>query len=160
MSSSYCETMRWLLTAFLPGVLLAATVSAAPATGRVVKVLPHFLDCQGRHTLSPSLYDRDAYQAHLRQHPEERSGLRFDIHWKAKAAAHPRLRVELRGVPKEKSAEKRVLDQPVRAKRWFGTWSAFTLSAVDCKELGEVTAWRVTLWDGEQLLDEERSFLW
>jgi len=26
--------------------------------------------------------------------------------------------------------------------------------------LGEVTAWRVTLWEDTQLLGEQRSFLW
>ena len=29
--------------------LLAAAISADAATGRVIKVLPHFLDLQGRH---------------------------------------------------------------------------------------------------------------
>ena len=152
--------MRWLLTPFLPAFLLAATVSAAPATGRVMKVLPHYLDLKGRHTLSPSLYDRDAYQAQLRLHPEQRSALRFDVLWKAKSAMQPKLRVELRGVPKEKSSGQQVLEQPVKPKGWFGTWSAITLSGADCKDLGKVTAWRVTLWDGEQLLGEQRSFLW
>ena len=36
---------------------------AAAATGSVIKVLPQFLDLKGRTALSPSLYDRDAYQA-------------------------------------------------------------------------------------------------
>jgi len=152
--------MRWLLTLLLPAFLLAATVSAAPAPGRVMKVLPHYLDLKGRHTLSPSLYDRDAYQAQLRLHPEQRSALRFDVLWKAKSATQPKLRVELRGVPKEKFSGQRVLEQPVNPKGWFGTWSAIILSDADCKGLGEVTAWRVTLWDGEQLLGEQRSFLW
>ena len=160
MPNRYCRAMRWLLTPFLPVFLLAATVSAAPATGRVIKVLPHYLDLKGRHTLSPSLYDRDAYQAQLRQHPEQRSGMRFDIHWKAKGATQPKLRVELRGVPKEKSVGQRVLEQTVKPKGWFGTWSALTLTGAEYKEVGEVTAWRVTLWDGEQMLGEQKSFLW
>ena len=50
----------------------AAVLTAGASTGRVFKVLPHFLDTNGVHTLSPSLYERDAYQAHLRQHPEKR----------------------------------------------------------------------------------------
>jgi hypothetical protein len=30
----------------------------------------------------------------------------------------------------------------------------------DFKQLGEISAWRVTLWDGAQLLAERKSFLW
>jgi hypothetical protein len=154
--------MRWLLTLFLPAFLLAATVSAAPATGRVMKVLPHYLDLKGRHTLSTSLFERDAYQAHLRQHPTERSALRFDVQWKAKdtGAAQLKVRVELRGVAKGSLPKSLVLEQPVRPHGWFSTWSAVTLSGAQYQEFGELTAWRVTLRDGEQLLGEQRSFLW
>jgi hypothetical protein len=28
------------------------------------------------------------------------------------------------------------------------------------KQFGEVTAWRVSLWSGDQLLGEQKSFLW
>jgi len=143
-------------------LLLAATLSAAPATGRVIKVLPHYLDLKGRHTLSPSLYERDAYQAQLRQHPAERSALRFDIQWKAKDAgtAQLKLRAELRGVTKGNLPKQLVLEQPVKPKGHFSTWSALALSGAEYKEFGELTAWRVTLWDGEQLLGEQKSFLW
>ena len=37
-----------------------------PVKGRIVKTLPLLLDLKGQTALSPSLYDRDAYQAHLR----------------------------------------------------------------------------------------------
>ena len=152
--------MRPLSLALLPACLLATTLSAAPATGRVMKVLPHFLDLKGQHTLSPSLYERDAYQAQLRQHPEQRSALRFDVYWKAKNAEQLKLRVELRGVPKEKQLKQLVLEEPVKFKGWFGTWSALTLRGAEYKDFGEVTSWRVTLWDGPRLLSEQKSFLW
>ena len=77
--------MRRLFIFVLVALTCAVTLPAVAATGRVIKVLPHFLDLKGRHSLSPSLYDRDAYQAQLRQHPEQRSALRFDVHWKAKS---------------------------------------------------------------------------
>src|ERR1051325_4966895 len=78
---------------------LMAAVSAEAATGRVMKVLPQFLDLKGRHALSPSLYDRDAYQAYLRQHTNEVSGMRFAVQWKAGGASTAlKLRVEIRGV--------------------------------------------------------------
>src|SRR5438105_693254 len=70
------------------------------ATGRVIKVLPHFIDLKGRNSLSPSLYDRDAYQAHLRQHPDQRSTMRFEVQWKSRSPVWEalKLRVELRGI--------------------------------------------------------------
>ena len=42
-------------------LLLLAALSLANATqpGKISKVLPHWLDQQGRHTLSPSLLERD-----------------------------------------------------------------------------------------------------
>ena len=62
---------------FLPLVLLACSGLAVQAVaGKVIKVLPEYLDREGRHALSPSLFDRDAYQAQLRWHAEERSGVR------------------------------------------------------------------------------------
>ena len=154
--------MRRLLIAFLPAFLLAAPLAAAPATGRVLKVLPHYLDLKGRHTPSPNLFDRDVYQAQLRQHPAKRSGLRFDVQWKAKDAdaAQLKLRVELRGVVKGNLPKQRVIEQPVTSRRWFSTWSAIALSGADYKEFGELMAWRVTLWSGGQLLGEQKSFLW
>src|SRR5438046_2660532 len=90
--------MRWRL--ILLGAALACSLSEGrAATGRVIKVLPHLLDEQGRHALSPSLYDRDAYQARLRQHPEHVSGIRFDVQWKSKGRAAEPLSVivEMRG---------------------------------------------------------------
>ena len=66
-------------------ILLLTGSGASAATGRVVKTLPHFLDLEGRNSVSPSLYDRDAYQAQLRLHPELRSGIRFDILWRGRA---------------------------------------------------------------------------
>jgi hypothetical protein len=155
--------MRRLLIALLPALFLAAALSAAPATGRVIKVLPHYLDLKGRHTISPGLYERDLYQARLRQHPKECSGLRFDVQWKAKdaAAAQLRLRGELRGGAKGKPPKQLVLEQPVNSrKRLFSTWSALTVSGAEYGQFGELTAWRVTLWDGGQLLGEQKSFLW
>ena len=49
-------------------LLLLGVISTTDAArpGKISKVLPHWLDLQGRHTLSPSLLERDAYQAKLR----------------------------------------------------------------------------------------------
>ncbi|MBI5802757.1 MAG: hypothetical protein HZA92_18800 [Verrucomicrobia bacterium] len=144
----------------LVAVLLFLSAALAHAGGgKVLKVLPHFLDREGRHALSPSLFERDAYQAHLRKTPSEISALRFDVNWSAAGKpANLRLRIEARGG--KAAAQPKVLEAAVKPG-WTGSaWSAVTLDKESYQQLGGVTAWRVTLWDGEQMLAEQKSFLW
>ena len=154
--------MRRLLKLLLLVLGLAWTLSAAAAAGQVLKVLPHYLDLKGRHALSPSLYDRDAYQAQLRKSPEQRSGIRFDVQWKApESLGKPlKLRVELRGMVKSDLPRRTVLEKEVVAGSRWSRWAELPLTGDDYKKFGEVTAWRVTLLDGDQVLSEQHSFLW
>ena len=142
-------------------LLVAGEVSAFAATGSVAKVLPSFLDLNGRHSLSPSLFDRDAYQAQLRQHPDQCSGMRFDVLWRGRSTANASamLRLELRGTAKGDLPSQRTLETPVRITG-TGHWAKFQLDGEGYKKFGEVTAWRVSLWNGDQLLGEQKSFLW
>jgi hypothetical protein len=141
--------------------ICCTSVPARAAEGKIIKVLPHLLDREGRHSLSPSLYERDAYQTHLRKNPEQCSTLRFDIQWKARAAhAGPlKLRVEARGSQGFK-IESLVAEQPARRRGPFARWSSVRLPAEDYRKLGELIAWRVTLWDADQRVAEQQSFLW
>ncbi len=145
----------------LPLILLLCGFghAAQAASAKVIKVLPQFIDREGRHSVSPSLYDRDAYQAHLRLHPAERSGLRFAVQWKARGVRELVLRVEMRGTQNQQPTTAR-LEAPVKPRAFFSKWSALTLAGDDYKKFGELSAWRATLWDGENLLAEQRSFLW
>ncbi len=143
-------------------IFLSVPGAADAASGRVIKVLPHYLDLKGRHALSPGLYERDAYQAHLRQHPEQRSGIRFDVQWTTSGPVWDPLQVqiELRGIAHGNLPKELVLDEPVEPGGWLSHWVGITLSGDAYKEFGEVTAWRVSLWEGGQLLGEQKSFLW
>ena len=138
------------------------SAAASAATGSVVKVLPQFLDLKGRSAISPSLYDRDAYQAHLREHTNEISGMRFAVQWKAHGTSNAqlKLRVEIRGVTQGDLPPNIVLEQPAKKATFFGHWTYLPLTGEDYKRIGEVTAWRATLWDGDKLLGEQKSFLW
>jgi hypothetical protein len=143
--------------------LLLLGLPAGAATGHVIKVLPEYLDLKGHNSLSPSLYERDAYQVYLRDHPEKRSALRFYTEWKVKGptTAPLKLRVELRGTATGNLPKRLILEAPVEPKGgWFGHWSSLTLAGADFKEFGQVTAWRVSFWEGNQLLGEQKSFLW
>jgi hypothetical protein len=57
--NQYANRMKSVPLIALIGLLLATSLLPA-AEGRVIKVLPHLFDSQGRHSLSPSLYERDA----------------------------------------------------------------------------------------------------
>ncbi len=152
--------MRWIC-AVLMSLIFSATATQA-AEGRIYKVLPQYIDLQGRTSISPSLFDRDAYQAKLRRDPKLRSGMTFKVQWKAKVPdTEPlKLKVEMRGVAEGDLPKEKTIELPVRQHHWYSHWAAVTLEKADYKAFGEVTAWRVTLWDGDQLLSEQKSFLW
>ena len=141
----------------------ASRAAAAPAakTGRVVKVLPLFLDLKGHDAISPSLFDRDAYQAFLRQHTNEISAIRFDVLWKASNLkdAKLKLRAELRGIGEHGLPRQTALEKEV-TPAFFRSWNSLKLEGDDLKKFGSLVAWRVTLWNGDQLLGEQKSFLW
>src|SRR6476660_2957379 len=141
---------RWLVLM----LCVWSAFAAEAATGKVIKVLPHFLDLQGRHTLSPSLFDRDAYQAVLREHPEQRSAIRFDIEWKSKGVpvSPLRMQLEVRGVATQKTVVQWKLEKNVEPTGWLGGWASLTVKDQDYKKLGDLTAWRATLWEGNTLL--------
>ncbi|MGA2281975.1 MAG: hypothetical protein ABSG80_16920 [Verrucomicrobiota bacterium] len=153
--------MRRLLVISLLLGSLSATFASDAASGRVVKVLPLLLDLKGHDAVSPSLYDRDAYQVYLRQHTNEISAIRFDVLWKASNAkgAKLKLRVELRGIGPGGLPRQTTLEQSV-TPGFFRRWTSLTLDGADYKNSGELTAWRATLWSDDHLLGEQKSFLW
>ncbi len=153
--------MRRLFVTLLLLGLPAAVLAADVATGRIVKVLPLFLDLKGRDALSPSLYDRDAYQVYLRRHTNEISAIRIDVLWKAANArdAKLNLRVELRGSGPGNLPCQTGLEQSV-TPGLFGRWTSLTLAGEDYKNFGALVAWRATLWSDDRLLGEQKSFLW
>jgi hypothetical protein len=139
--------------------LLLFGIAAEGASGDIKKVLPFYLDTEGRQSLSPSLYERDAYQAQLRTNPEQRSGLRFDVLWKGPRSTELMLRVELRG-SRSNETTRVTIESPVRYSGVFARWSSVTLTGEKYRQFGELVAWRATLWWRDKLLAEERSFLW
>jgi len=155
--------MRRLLVLIFFGCLLVAALPVAGADGKVIKVLPFFLDLQNRHTIYPSLYERDAYQNFLRQNPQMRSGMMFQVQWKVYGTprAPLRLRLELRGTAEGNLPREMLIEKAVWYRGVFSRTSNLLLSGEEYAELREVTAWRVTLWEGDDLLiGQQQSFLW
>ncbi len=153
--------MRRFLGTLLVLGLVATAAAADPVTGRVVKVLPLFLDAQGRDAVSPSLFDRDAYQAYLREHTNEISAMRFDVLWRASPAGETKLklRLELRSISTNSLPRQTTLEQAVTPVH-FSRWTELPLTGPDYKNFGELIAWHATLWSDDHLLAEQKSFLW
>ena len=142
-----------IATLLLLGVI-STTDAARP--GKISKVLPHWLDLQGRHTLSPSLLERDAYQAKLRADRSLCSGIRFDVKWAKNTSGSVKLQLELRVTDKAKPIVRELAVKPSRR----GGWDAVTLDGDAFRAIGKIIAWRVRLLDGDIELAERRSFLW
>ena len=144
-------------------LLLAALPAFADGMekGRIVKMLPLFLDLKGHDAVSPSLYDRDAYQAYLSRHTNEISAIRFDFLWQVEnpSAAKYKLCIELHGIGAGGKPTRIMLEQealPPLLRRW----NSLNLGGADYKNFGVLIAWRATLWRGDRLLSEQKSFLW
>lgn len=140
-------------------VMFSCTVFARADGAKIVKVLPHYIDTEGRHALSPSLFDRDAYQAILRKSPDKCAGIRFDIQWKAKNPQNLKLKVEMRG-SNDSGKQIRIIEGGLKKRGLFGHWTSLKIEGKEFKDLGQLLAWRVSLWDGDKMLSEQKSFLW
>ena len=151
---------RLLIILLLLGSLSAAFADDA-VTGNVAKVLPLLLDLKGHAALSPSLFDRDAYQAYLRQHTNEISAIRFDVLWSVSHAdnADLKLRLELRGTGPDSLPRQTALEEKI-TPHFFRHWTSLTLADADLKNFGNVTSWHATLWSGDRMIAEQKSFLW
>jgi hypothetical protein len=147
---------RFLILALL---LFAPVVWAGE--GKVLKVLPQFVDNQGRHALSPSLYERDAYQLILRKSPAKQAGLRLAVQWKAKNVDWTKLRLhaEMRGLIDD-TLQSVTLDEPAVKTGYFSNWAEFKIEGATFHSFGQLTAWRVTLFEGDRQLGQMQSFLW
>jgi hypothetical protein len=153
--------MRSFLTAWLLlGSLLMADADSA-LSGNIVKVLPLFLNLKGQDAISPSLYDRDAYQVYLREHTNEVSAIRYDVLWSTSRSGTNQLtlRLELRGIGENGIPRQTTIEQSVMP-HYFRHWTSLLMAGDDYKHFGEVVAWRASLWSGPQLLSEQKSFLW
>ena len=147
------------------GIVLLLLLAGSPMVwggpDRIIKVLPHYVDLQGRHAVSPSLFERDAYQAMLRQNPLKQGGRQFDIQWKARKRAGRtlQLRLELVTIHHAKGSPFTV-DLDATPTGTFHRWKRVKLDKALSDRLGEIIAWRVTLREGGAELSEKKSFLW
>ncbi len=138
-------------------ILLCVIANGADA--RIIKVLPHYIDKEGRNATSPNLFERDSYQHYLMKNPDKCYGVRFDVQWKAKNPQGLKLKIEMRG-SKDNAAQIFTIEKPLKKESFFGNWTTLTINGDEFKKMGMLLAWRATLWDGDKLLSEQKSFLY
>ena len=148
--------MRSLILSLLGS--LAFALAANAQSEKIIKVLPHFLDAKGRTSVTPSLFDRDAYQLMLRENPSKRSGLRFDVQWKASYFPALTLRLEAKD-GQDREPTQIVLEQAVKPGT-FSQWAHLPLTGEQYAKFGELISWRALLLDGTNVVAEQKSFLW
>ncbi len=136
---------------------LAGCSALEPQSGpNIVKVLPHYLDESGNHTDGPTLLHRDVYQDKLRKNPDLVHAVRFDVNWYG--AGEVKVRFELRST--KVGVETMIIERVETASGRRTHWTPILIDAATYKTFGQPESWRVSLWQGETQVDEQKSFLW
>ena len=135
---------------------------ASASEPRIIKVLPHLLDAEGRHSLSPSLYERDAYQAILRKHPNQVSGIRYDVCWRGTLPEGHKLHLRLYLRTMKPGATEPIILEEELTPGWFpgSHWDGLSLTGTAYQTAGEIQAWKAELLDGKTPVAHQESFLW
>ena len=122
----------------------------------VVKVLPHYLDASGNHSDGPTLLHRDVYQANLRKNPKLVRAVRYDVNWRG--VGEIKVRLELRST--KAGAKTMVIERAETTSGRRTHWTPILIDAATYKTFGQPESWRVSLWQGETQVGEQKSFLW
>ena len=148
--------MRFLGAALAVWALTGcATIQSQSGVG-ILKVLPHYLDEKGRHTDGSTLLHRDSYQKKLRNNPHLARSMRYDINWHG--VGEVTFRLELRS--NKSGLQPITLEQTVDSGVGPRHWSSIEIAHDKYLEFGQPYSWRVSLLRGEEILDQDQSFLW
>ncbi len=152
------KLMRKMVLALLLGSL---PLAALAGEAKIIKVLPHLLDKQGRNSVSPSLFERDAYQAHLRLNPKEIHGVRYDVQWRNEPTSETplKLRLQIRSENSQHGTPT-VIETVVKPSRSKARWSSISIPVELYQKLGRVISWKVELLSGADAIAQQSSFLW
>lgn len=129
---------------------------------QIVKVNRTFLDLDGHETdVVGDLQGEAIYQFGLRNNPERQSGARFHVKWKApRHTSQIRLQLEVRGLTDKNLIVQDVLTQDYPSMDGWAEWSTLDITGERYKRLGTITAWKVSVYTGGQLMAELPSGNW
>ncbi|MSR66606.1 MAG: hypothetical protein EXS24_04450 [Pedosphaera sp.] len=141
-------------------IWLCSSLVVWAGDGSILKVLPHLVDKDGRHSTGPNLIDRDVYQKELRTHPEKVVSFRFDINWSGKGLKSEKARIRIEARSFKPGVDPIIIELPATSKGILSQWSGIAIDAETYKKFGLPESWRATLWEEDRLLSEQKSFLW
>lgn len=163
------------LTGCLAPKLDDPSAEKLPSAGRhLKKVLFFWLDEKGQYAQHPSMFERDAYQAFLRENPEEIHGLKVAtlLAGTRSKLAKGELVLKIKGPPSLTPVEDTVyrLDlsdkQDRRLRRWI-YWEVDPVSEDESSSAAEdkmspdkIVAWQLTLLLDGVAVDRVQSYLW
>lgn len=166
-------TLALIWTGCLAPKLGDPNAEQLPAAGRhLKKVLFFWLDKDGQYSQHPSMFERDAYQAYLRENPEEIHGLKVAILLSGSKGKleSSELELKIQGPPGPEIKEPlefrlELADQVDRKLRRWVYWDIDPVNAEasdgSLKLLPEaIVSWRLTLLDEDQPVDRLQSYLW
>jgi hypothetical protein len=142
-------------------IILAAAWAGCSATQpqsgpNIVKVLPHYLDVSGDHSDGPTLLHRDVYQVKLRKNSDLVRAVRYDVNWRG--TGEIKVRLELRST--KVGVETMIIERVETGTGRRTHWTPILIDAATYKTFGQPESWRVSLWQGETQVGEQKSFLW
>ena len=149
--------MRVLPKFFLLGLVALATSCRTPNSVEspgcaILKVNRVLLDEKGYETdVVGNLKEEADYQFLLRHEPTKQQGVRFHIKWKAPRHARSlRLQVEIRGLNAQNQTTSDVESLSLEENEGWAGWSTLEVTEKKFKKLGQITAWKITLFSGGQ----------
>jgi hypothetical protein len=157
----------YLLSRFVVALLLlgsvvsCSSVSKGPG-GRITKVKAYHLQpTEPLRTIDPSLlFERNHYLhgATTLAEQMERAGHYYNVWWKANDRSQP---VTLRFEYRQKDSGLTVKTKDFQITEVRGSnQTKFNVIGADYQSNGAVTAWRITLRRGKEVLASQQSFLW
>ncbi len=147
--------MRIFVLIILTAVWVGCSMLQTRSGMGIVKVLPHYLDASGNHSDGPTLLHRDVYQEKLRGNPDLVYAVRYDVNWYG--TGEVKVRLELRST--KAGVETMIIERVETAVR-RKHWTPILIDAATYKTFGQPEYWRVSLWQGETQVAEQKSFLW
>jgi hypothetical protein len=154
---------RLLLLALLCGSLVScSSVSKGPG-GEISKVKPYHLQpLEFLRTTDPSVHFERAhylYGAVSLAEKMERAGHYYSIFWKVDDASSPvKVRMEYR--QKLTGLNVKIKEEDVAAPRRGSNRTQLQVTGAEYQTDGPVTAWRLQILRGKEVLASQQSFLW
>jgi hypothetical protein len=152
----------FLLVLLCSGLAACSSVSKGPG-GEVSKVKPYHLQpLEILRTTDPSIHFERMhylYGAVSLAEKMERAGHYYTIWWKADDASQPvKVRFEYR--QKLTGLNVKVKEEDVASVRSGSNSTKFQVTGAEYQTDGPVTAWRVQVLRGKEVLASQQSFLW